>query len=120
MEVNDGDGFEVDSSQNDWATKSVNSVNQFANLSFSYQCNPNFGDDLIIPRDLRFGKEEPMVATSGPSFEQVFQEYWLTAARAQPAESSMSNTMPQIVDNPSATPRGNKHDVAWRIDHELF
>lgn len=120
VEVNDGDGFEVDNPQNDWATKLVNGVNQFTNLNFSYQCNPNFSDDLIFPRDLRFGKEEPMVATSRPSFEQLFQKYWLAARRSQPAESSAANTMPQIVNRPTAAPRGNKHDLFWRIDHQLF
>ena len=117
-EVNDSDGAEVENPQNDWATTSVNGVNQFTNLSFAYQCNPNFGDDLIIPRDLRFGKEEPMVATSRPSFEQLFQEYWGAAARAQPAGFSLSNTMPQIVGQP-APPRDNTRNFLWRMDHKL-
>jgi hypothetical protein len=43
-EVNDGDGFEVDNSQNDWAMQMINGVNNFTNLNFDYQCNPNFGD----------------------------------------------------------------------------
>jgi len=43
-EINDGDGPEQDVSQNDWATTSINGVNNFTNLRFSYQCSPNFGD----------------------------------------------------------------------------
>jgi hypothetical protein len=43
-EINDGDGRELEQSQNDWATTSINGVNHFTNLNFSYQCSANFGD----------------------------------------------------------------------------
>jgi hypothetical protein len=119
-EVNDGDGFEVDHSQNDWETISINGVNNFTNLSFSYQCNPNFGDDLIIPRDLRFGKEEPMVASAKPTFEQLFQDYWQMAARKESAGSAVFNTV--LIPAGSLRKPGpqRKPDVDFLLKSRLF
>ncbi len=74
-EVNDGDGPEQELSQNDWATTSVNGVDNFTNLRFSYQCNPNFSNDLIVPPELRFGRPAPVYAGRRPTLEQLFQDY---------------------------------------------
>jgi hypothetical protein len=119
IEVNDGDGFEVDSGQNDWATTSINGVNHFTNWNFSYQCNPNFGDDLIIPRDLRFGKEEPTYASAKPNFEQLFQRYWQKAGRMQPAGSWASNTVVHDAGAPTQVPARSQPAVDWLKERVL-
>jgi len=119
-EINDGDGPELELPQNDWATTSINGVNNFTNLQFPYQCSLNFSDDLIIPRDLRFGKEEPMVASAQPTFEQLFQDYWLTAARKEPAGSAVFNTVLIPADSPRKPAPQNKPDIDFLLKSRLF
>ncbi len=94
--------------------------NDWTHLQFAYQCQPTYADDLVIPRDLRFGKEGPMVAVNRPTFEQLFQSYWQKAAQMQPAESGMSNTIPRSVDGPSRTPPANKREVDLLHERSLF
>jgi hypothetical protein len=118
-EINDSDGPETELSQDDWATIPINGVNNFTNLNFGYQCGSNYFSGVILPRHLRFGKEEPMVASAKPTFEQLFLEYWQLAERKNPA-TGMSNTMPRAVDNQrTSTPRKDK-TVDFLHEHELF
>jgi hypothetical protein len=119
-EINDGDGPELELPQNDWATTSINGVNNFTNLQFSYQCSPNFGDDLIIPRDLRFGKEEPVVASAKPTFEQLFQDYWQMAAAKELAGSTVFGTVLIPADSPRKPVPQRKPDIDFLLKSRLF
>lgn len=98
----------------------LNTQNDWLHLQFAYQCQPTFSGDMVLPRELRFGRSEPMVASAKTSFAQVFQQIWLSAARTQPAGFSLSNTMPQIVDQPPEASHGSKTDFLWQIDHRLY
>ena len=117
-EIN-GDGQSTQlPSQNDWATTSINGVNTFTNLKFLYQCNPNFSDDLIIPRELRFGRQEPMVAAK-PNFGQLFQEYWRIVARMQPHGSWASQTAVQVLGASGQVAAREKPAVDWLKERTL-
>jgi hypothetical protein len=119
-EVN-GDGTRtLLSTQNDWSTVSVNGVNQFANLKFKYQCDPNYGDDLITPRDLRFGKEEPMVAAARLSVERLLQRSWREALRTQPPGSWAARTSVQVVGRSGQPSERSAPAADWLKERPLW
>jgi hypothetical protein len=113
---NDGSTRDFLSGQNDWAQ----SGGVFTNLTFSFQTTPGFSDDLIIPRDLRFGKEEPIVASAKPTFEQLFQDYWLMAARKEPARSAKFSTVLIPANSPRKRAPQNKPHINFLLKSRLF
>jgi len=113
QEVN-GDGQNTQlPSQNDWATTSINGFTNFTNLNFSYQCSPNFSDDLIIPHNLRFGREDSIYAFAEPDFERLFPQYWRTTALSQRARFSVSNTVVRNASAPAQAPSRTAIPIDW-------
>jgi hypothetical protein len=119
-EINDSDGPENELPQNDWATTPINGVNNFTNLQFGYQCSANYASDVILPRDLRFGKEEPMVASARLSVEQLLQRSWQEALRMQPPGSWATRTAVQVVGTSGQQPARSAPAVDWLKERPLW
>jgi hypothetical protein len=119
-EINDGDGPENELSQNDWGTTPINGVNSFTNLQFGYQCSGNYSSDLILPRDLRFGREGPVLAAARPSVEQLLQRSGQEALRMQPPGSWATRTAVQVVGTSGQPPTRSAPAVDWLKERPLW
>lgn len=90
----------------DGATTLLTGYNDWQNLRFNYQCSTNY--------------DPSSQAAAKLPFEQLFQRYWLAAARSQPVTSSASNTIVQFAGAASPRPTRKATPVDWLKEHSLL